>query len=144
MVHSNACALLSKMAKYLTHFCASVSFLYLPASSSMFKVTNRNSRTRCAICSKLTTKVSLLLTLYIFIVCTPLSAVAGEERGGWASSQIFIKGGLDRTSTFRGGLLGKRGVTFFRGGCNFQIKSKLKSEIYNNKKVYKQKSFSLS
>ena len=25
-------------------------------------------------------------------------------------------GGLDRTSTFRGGLLGKRGVTFFKAG----------------------------
>ena len=25
------------------------------------------------------------------------------------------RGGLDRTSAFRGGLLGKRGVTFFRG-----------------------------
>ena len=31
-------------------------------------------------------------------------------------------GGLDRTSTFRGGLLGKRGMTFFKGGwtvCRF-------------------------
>ena len=25
--------------------------------------------------------------------------------------------GLDKTLTFRGGLLGKRGVTFFRGGA---------------------------
>ena len=30
------------------------------------------------------------------------------------------KGRLDRTSAFKGGLLGKRGMTFFRGGCNFQ------------------------
>ena len=39
----------------------------------------------------------------------------------------FQKGeGFDRTSTFRGDLLGKRGVTLFgwgRGaGCNFHIK----------------------
>ena len=33
------------------------------------------------------------------------------------SYQIFKKGGgLDRTSTFKGGLLEKRGLTFFGGG----------------------------
>ena len=42
--------------------------------------------------------------------------------------------GLDRTSTFRGGLLGKRRITFFKGGCNFYIKNKLKFEIFNDKK----------
>ena len=36
--------------------------------------------------------------------------------------------GLDRTSVFRGGLLGKRGDCF-QGGCNFYVKNKLKSEI---------------
>ena len=36
--------------------------------------------------------------------------------------------GLDRTSIFRGGLLGKRSDCF-QGGCNFYIKNKLKSEI---------------
>ena len=46
-------------------------------------------------------------------MCTPFSA------GGGASNQIFEKkwgvgGGLDRTSVFRGELLGKRGMTFFR------------------------------
>ena len=50
------------------------------------------------------------------------------------SYQIFKKGGLDRTSTLRRGLLKKRGVTFFRGGCNFYKKNKLKSEIFNDKK----------
>ena len=30
------------------------------------------------------------------------------------------------------------------GGCNFHIKNKLKSEIFNDKKVYKRKYFSLS
>ena len=34
----------------------------------------------------------------------------------------FQKGGLDRNSTFRGGLLGKRGY-FFQGCCNFHIKN---------------------
>ena len=56
-------------------------------------------------------------------MCTPFSA------GGGASNQIFEKkvggGGLDGTSAFRGELLGKRGMTFFRreggggGGGNF-------------------------
>ena len=39
-----------------------------------------------------------------------------EMKGGWASDQIFKKGWwLDRISDFRGGLLGKRRLTFFRG-----------------------------
>ena len=54
----------------------------------------------------------------------------------------FKKGeGLDRTSVFRGGLLGKRWVTFFKegGGCNFSTKNELKSGMFNDdKKVYKQ------
>ena len=36
-----------------------------------------------------------------------------------------------------GGLTGPQlleGVTFFRGGCNFNIKNKLKSEIFNDEK----------
>ena len=42
--------------------------------------------------------------------------------GGKLSLQPNLKkGGLDRTSTFRGGLLGKRGVNFLRGGCNCHI-----------------------
>ena len=31
-----------------------------------------------------------------------------------------------------------------RVGCNFYIKNKLKSEIFNDEKVYEQKCFSLS
>ena len=55
------------------------------------------------------------------------------EGGGVEPPTKFEKGGLDRTSTFRGGLLGKRGVTFFRGG-GVQLSHKLKSEIFNDKK----------
>ena len=58
--------------------------------------------------------------------CHKLSAVLveGGGGGGWGVGgglnlqPNFQKGGLDRTSVFRGGLLGKRGVTFFRGGWN--------------------------
>ena len=41
------------------------------------------------------------------------------------------------------GVAGKERVTFFRGSCNFHIKYKLKSEIFDDEKVYKQKYFSL-
>ena len=36
----------------------------------------------------------------------------------------FQKGDLDWTSPFREGLLGKRGVTFFRRGCSLHIKNR--------------------
>ena len=44
--------------------------------------------------------------------------------------KIFKNGCLDETSTFRGELLGKSGVTFFH------IKNKLKPEIFNDKKSW--------
>ena len=68
------------------------------------------------------------------IVCTPLLPISA--------------GGVDPPTKFskKGGLIGpqlleescrERGMTFFRGGgrgCNFYIKNKLKSEIFNYKK----------
>ena len=73
------------------------------------------------------------------IVCTPPLS-AGGGGGGLSLKLNFLKGGgLDKTSAFRGGLLGKRGMTFFRG---LQLSHK-KSEIFNDKKVYKQKYFSV-
>ena len=71
---------------------------------------------------------------------TPLSA------GGCTSKQIFKKrGDLTRPQLLDGGLLGNMGVTFFEGlgswwwwwwwwWCNFYIKNKLKSKIFNDKK----------
>ena len=50
----------------------------------------------------------------------------GEGEGGRTSNQIFKKGGLDRTLTFRGGLLGMREVTFFTGGAQFSHKKQIK------------------
>ena len=71
----------------------------------------------------------------IIIVCTPLSA------GGVLRLLLnFQKGGLDRISVFRGGVY----CWPFRGGCSFYIKNKLKSETFNDKKVHKQKSFSVT
>ena len=62
--------------------------------------------------------------------------------GGVEPPTKFSNRGLDRTSIFRGGLLG--GDFFQGGGCNFYMKNKLNSEIFNGKKVCKQKYFSLS
>ena len=68
-----------------------------------------------------------------------LSAGGGEEvnlqpnfqKRGWGGG-----GGLDRTSTFRVGCWERVGWLFSGrvGGCNFHIKSKLKSEIFNDNK----------
>ena len=72
-------------------------------------------------------------------MCTPFSA--GRRLSLLANFQKD-GGGLDRTSIFRGGVAVKKGMTFFPGGTGggcFNIKSKLKSEIFNNKKVYKEK-----
>ena len=65
--------------------------------------------------------------------------------GGLSLQPNFQKGG--------GGLIGpqlseggcwERGGDFFQGGCSFHIKNKLKSEIFNDKKVYEQRYFTLS
>ena len=88
-----------------------------------------SSQKNCCRCRQ--TMCRLCLCNQRVIVGTPFL-----QRGGWASNQIFRKGGLDRTSTFRGGLLGKRGW-LFSGGLQFSHKNKLKSEIFNDKKVYK-------
>ena len=61
------------------------------------------------------------------IVCAPFSA-------GWWWLYLLPKEGLGRTSIFRGGLLRKRGLTFFSEVCSFYIKNKLKSGIFIDKK----------
>ena len=70
-----------------------------------------------------------------------------KEGGAWGRrgveppTKFSKREGLDRTSTFRGRLVEKRKVIFFSGGrgggrgCNFYIKDKLKSEIFNIKKI---------
>ena len=77
------------------------------------------------------------------LVCTSLLsfAVAVGGRGGdCGNGRLNLQpnfqkmgGGLDNTSTFRGGFWGKRGMAFFREGCNFYIKNKLKYELFNEK-----------
>ena len=52
-------------------------------------------------------------------MCTP------SGRGDLSLQPNFQKGG---------GLTGKRGRLFLGGGCNFHIKDKLKSKIFNDKK----------
>ena len=52
----------------------------------------------------------------------------------------FFAGGVEPPTKFskRGGLTGPQlleGGDFFQGGCNFHIKNKLKSEIFNDKSL---------
>ena len=55
-------------------------------------------------------------------------------QGGLSLQLNFQKGGRAlQDLNFQRGVVGKEGVTFFRGGCNFH-KNKLKSEIFNDKK----------
>ena len=61
-------------------------------------------------------------------MCTPLSAGTGLNL-----QPNFQKWGLDRTSTGRGGIAGKEGMTFLWGVPIFTHK-KIKSEIFNDKK----------
>ena len=67
------------------------------------------------------------------IVCAPPLPFLLEE-GGRTPYQIPKRegGGLDRTSIFRGGLLGKRGSDLFQGGLQFLDKKK--TRIFNDKK----------
>ena len=71
-------------------------------------------------------------------MCTHLSVSRVEP-----PTKFPNRGGLGKTSTFRGGCW-ERGGDFFREGCNFYIKNKLKSEIFNDKKnLYKKIFFSV-
>ena len=68
-------------------------------------------------------------------MCTPFLQGRGVEPPTKFSKK---GGGLDRASTFRGGDFSQVG-----GGVATLTKNKWKSEIFNDKKVYKQKYFSL-
>ena len=62
-------------------------------------------------------------------------------RDGLSLQPNFQKGGHDKTSTFRGGCWERWGDFFQGAGWNFHITNKVKSEIFNDKKVFKQKYF---
>ena len=48
---------------------------------------------------------------------------------------------FDRILIFRGELVGKRGVTFLRGGLQFLMKNKLNLKCLITKTIYKQEMF---
>ena len=59
--------------------------------------------------------------------------------GGWTSYEIFKnEGGLTEFHFLEEGYLerGQRGGKLLKRGCSFYINNKLKSEMFNNKKVY--------
>ena len=62
-------------------------------------------------------------------------------RGVEPPTKFSKRGGLTGPQLLEG-VARKEGVTFFREGLQFS--HKLKSEIFNDKRVYKQKYFSLS
>ena len=68
------------------------------------------------------------------IVCAPPPPVELEEGGRTPNQKTKREGGggLDRTTIFRGGLLGKRGSDLFQGGLQFLDKKK--TRIFNDKK----------
>ena len=62
------------------------------------------------------------------------------------SSKFSKRGGLTGSHFLDGGCWERGGGWLFSGGggCSFYIKRELKSKIFNNKKVHKQKCFCLS
>ena len=66
----------------------------------------------------------------VLIVCTPPFLQGG---GGKPPTKFSKRGGLTGPTLLEGGCW-ERGGDFFQGGCNFHIKNKLKSEIFNDKK----------
>ena len=86
----------------------------------------------------------------VTIVCIPPFC---WRDGGWGLSlrpKFQKKGGGLTGSQFLEEVGGKEKGDFFQGaggravGCSFFIKNKLKSQVFNDRKVYKQKCFSLS
>ena len=53
---------------------------------------------------------------------------------GWASYQFLKKSDLVGSQFSELGYW-ERGGEFFKGGCSFYMKNKLKSEVFNEKKV---------
>ena len=74
----------------------------------------------------------------------PLS-VGGMGGAGVEPPTKFSKRGGLAGPPFLDGSCWERGVTFSRerGVCNFSTKNKLKSGMFNDKKVYKQERFAL-
>ena len=81
-----------------------------------------------------------MITLDI-IMCNPSPRPFCRGRGGEPPTKFSKKGGLTGPQLLEGGCWEREGA-FFQGGCNFHI-NKLKSEIFNDKKVYKEKYFSV-
>ena len=76
---------------------------------------------------------TLIQILFITHSLHSLSSSAGDGGGEGLNLQPdFQKGGVDRTSTFRRGLLRKRGWLISEGELQFSHK-KIKSEIFNDK-----------
>ena len=92
-------------------------------------------------------KISLHVCIYIYIPRFSLRLHSVHHPPfcrGWGGLNLlnFQKGGYGRASTLRGGCWKRRG-NFFQGVLQF-LQKKIKFEIFNDKKISKQKYFSLS
>ena len=65
--------------------------------------------------TKLSVEHAFKVVKQSYCVLTPFCWGGGGNWGVEPPTKFSKKGGLDRTSTFRGDLLGKRGVKLFRG-----------------------------
>ena len=70
-----------------------------------------------------------------FIVCIPPICWRGEVK---LPTKFPKMGGLTGPPVLEG-ITGKESGDLFQEGCNFYLKNKTKSEIFNDKNVYKQK-----
>ena len=88
----------------------------------------------------------MCMPTFIGIVCTPPpSPFLQGGRGVEPTTKFWKSGGLTRPQLLERDCWERGGWLFSgRGSCNFHIKNELKSEIFNGKKVYKQKCLSLS
>ena len=88
-------------------------------SQGKYRATYEFKSSGCALSNNLIHDSSLILSVLVKVTqcASPSPPPPSCRRGGGIEpSTKFKKGGLDRTPTFRGGLLGKMGRLFFRGG----------------------------
>ena len=110
-------------------------------SQGKYRATLEFKSSGCAVSNNFIYDSSLSLSVSVLHSVHPppfLQGGWGVRGGRFEPPTKFKKGRLDRTST-----CGKEEVTLFMGGGLQLSHNKLKSEIFNDKKNYKQKYFSV-